>query len=57
MFQPKKFPKTEFNALIAIPRAGAIKCCIEIKITVPLNEWHNIPLQAGPNIVLPNAKK
>ena len=24
-------------------KAGAIKCCKEIKITAPPNEWHNIP--------------
>ena len=25
-------------------KAGAIKCCKEIKITTPNNEWRNIPL-------------
>ena len=24
-------------------KAGAIKCCKEVKITAPPNEWHNIP--------------
>ena len=44
----------EFNAFIAIPwtsgckqgiksKAGAIKCCKEIKVTAPRNEKRNIP--------------
>ena len=50
----------EFNALIAIPvhrackqgikfKAGALKCCKEIQITAPPNEWGNIPLYLEQN--------